>query len=90
MFLSCSSLQSSAASAGKTVVDHGTNLELQEANTRLRERLARMVLHTKKTHSCTHTHTRARQNDLNRRTVQEQKKWPPTQTLFSTGRCEVN
>uniref|UniRef100_A0A8C9YRG0 Cingulin b n=1 Tax=Sander lucioperca TaxID=283035 RepID=A0A8C9YRG0_SANLU len=26
-----------------TVVDHGTNLELQEANTRLRERLARMT-----------------------------------------------
>uniref|UniRef100_A0A8C3A2E1 Cingulin b n=1 Tax=Cyclopterus lumpus TaxID=8103 RepID=A0A8C3A2E1_CYCLU len=30
-------------SSGKTVVDHGANLELQEANTRLRERLARMT-----------------------------------------------
>ncbi|XP_071357242.1 cingulin isoform X2 [Trachinotus anak] len=29
--------------AGRTVVDHGANLELQEANTRLRERLARMT-----------------------------------------------
>ncbi|XP_042362716.1 cingulin isoform X2 [Plectropomus leopardus] len=41
--LICSSLQSSAVSAGKTVVDHSANLELQEANTRLRERLARMT-----------------------------------------------
>lgn len=39
-----SSLQSSVVS----VVDHSTNLELQEANTRLRERLARMVMHTKR------------------------------------------
>ncbi|KAM9340015.1 cingulin [Symphorus nematophorus] len=31
------------SSLGKTVVDHSTNLELQEANTRLRERLARMT-----------------------------------------------
>ncbi|XP_023265680.1 cingulin-like isoform X1 [Seriola lalandi dorsalis] len=31
------------SSAGRTVVDHGANLELQEANTRLRERLARMT-----------------------------------------------
>ncbi|GAA6227294.1 cingulin [Lates japonicus] len=31
------------SSAGKTVVDHGTNQELQETNTRLRERLARMT-----------------------------------------------
>ncbi|XP_038580445.1 cingulin [Micropterus salmoides] len=35
--------ESSAESSGKTLVDHGTNLELQEANTRLRERLARMT-----------------------------------------------
>ncbi|XP_059206121.1 cingulin isoform X2 [Centropristis striata] len=35
--------KSSVGSSGKTVVDHGTNLELQEANTRLRERLARMT-----------------------------------------------
>ncbi|XP_040909488.1 cingulin isoform X3 [Toxotes jaculatrix] len=35
--------QSLADSTGKTVVDHGTNVELQEANTRLRERLARMT-----------------------------------------------
>ncbi|KAM4540084.1 cingulin isoform 2-T3 [Odontesthes bonariensis] len=35
--------ESSAGSAGKTVVDNSTNLELQEANTRLRERLARMT-----------------------------------------------
>ncbi|XP_078123484.1 cingulin isoform X2 [Sander vitreus] len=35
--------ESSVGSSGKTVVDHGTNLELQEANTRLRERLARMT-----------------------------------------------
>lgn len=33
---------------GKTVVDHGTSLELQEANSRLRERLARMVQHINK------------------------------------------
>ncbi len=52
-----SSLQSSAGSTGKTVVDHGTNQELQEANARLRERLARMVLHTKKTARCTAVHT---------------------------------
>uniref|UniRef100_A0A665WYZ6 Cingulin-like n=1 Tax=Echeneis naucrates TaxID=173247 RepID=A0A665WYZ6_ECHNA len=31
------------SSAGRTVVDHDANLELQEANTRLRERLARMT-----------------------------------------------
>ncbi|XP_019957581.2 cingulin isoform X2 [Paralichthys olivaceus] len=31
------------SSAGKTVVDQGANLELQEANARLRERLARMT-----------------------------------------------
>ncbi|KAK2830501.1 hypothetical protein Q5P01_018432 [Channa striata] len=31
------------SSIGTTVVDHGTNLELQEANARLRERLARMT-----------------------------------------------
>ncbi|XP_053303181.1 cingulin isoform X1 [Pleuronectes platessa] len=31
------------ASAGKTVVDQGANMELQEANARLRERLARMT-----------------------------------------------
>ncbi|XP_044028557.1 cingulin isoform X3 [Siniperca chuatsi] len=35
--------ESSAGSLGNTVVDHGTSLELQEANTRLRERLARMT-----------------------------------------------
>ncbi|XP_034401743.1 cingulin isoform X3 [Cyclopterus lumpus] len=35
--------KSSVGSSGKTVVDHGANLELQEANTRLRERLARMT-----------------------------------------------
>ncbi|XP_031722428.1 cingulin isoform X2 [Anarrhichthys ocellatus] len=35
--------ESSVGSSGKTVVDHGANLELQEANTRLRERLARMT-----------------------------------------------
>ncbi|XP_069032685.1 cingulin [Embiotoca jacksoni] len=35
--------ESSVGSTGKTVVDHSTNLELQEANTRLRERLARMT-----------------------------------------------
>ncbi|KAI3358680.1 hypothetical protein L3Q82_015088 [Scortum barcoo] len=32
-----------SSAAGKTVVDHSTSLELQEANTRLRERLARMT-----------------------------------------------
>ncbi|KAM9383770.1 cingulin isoform 2-T3 [Pholidichthys leucotaenia] len=31
------------SSTGKTVVDHSTNVELQEANIRLRERLARMT-----------------------------------------------
>ncbi|XP_035476782.2 cingulin isoform X1 [Scophthalmus maximus] len=35
--------ESSAGSAGRTVVDHGTNLEFQETNARLRERLARMT-----------------------------------------------
>ncbi|KAK5911040.1 hypothetical protein CgunFtcFv8_005252 [Champsocephalus gunnari] len=35
--------ESSVGSSGKTVVDYGTNLELQESNTRLRERLARMT-----------------------------------------------
>ncbi|XP_026156781.1 cingulin isoform X2 [Mastacembelus armatus] len=35
--------ESTAGSTGKTEVDYGTNLELQEANTRLRERLARMT-----------------------------------------------
>ncbi|XP_034747042.1 cingulin isoform X2 [Etheostoma cragini] len=35
--------ESSVGSSEKTVVDHDTNLELQEANTRLRERLARMT-----------------------------------------------
>ncbi|KAF3834064.1 hypothetical protein F7725_025268 [Dissostichus mawsoni] len=35
--------ESSVGSSGKTVVDYGTNLELQETNTRLRERLARMT-----------------------------------------------
>ncbi|XP_035537922.1 cingulin isoform X1 [Morone saxatilis] len=35
--------ESSVVSSGKTEVDHGPNLELQEANTRLRERLARMT-----------------------------------------------
>ncbi|XP_029919489.1 cingulin isoform X2 [Myripristis murdjan] len=34
--------KSLAGSSAKTVVDHGTNQELQEANARLRERLARM------------------------------------------------
>ncbi|XP_056269250.1 cingulin isoform X2 [Pseudoliparis swirei] len=37
--------KSSVSSSGKTVVDHGANQELQEANTRLRERLARMTRH---------------------------------------------
>ncbi|XP_039675509.1 cingulin isoform X1 [Perca fluviatilis] len=35
--------ESLVGSSGKTVVDDGTKLELQEANTRLRERLARMT-----------------------------------------------
>ncbi|XP_054619459.1 cingulin isoform X2 [Dunckerocampus dactyliophorus] len=35
-----------ASSAGRTVVDHITNTELQETNTRLRERLARMRIHS--------------------------------------------
>ncbi|XP_054462346.1 cingulin [Anoplopoma fimbria] len=35
--------RSSAGSSEKTVMDHSANLELQEANTRLRERLARMT-----------------------------------------------
>ncbi|KAJ4928511.1 hypothetical protein JOQ06_016302 [Pogonophryne albipinna] len=35
--------ESSVGSSGKTVVDYGTNLELQEINTHLRERLARMT-----------------------------------------------
>ncbi|KAM6975030.1 cingulin isoform 2-T2 [Tautogolabrus adspersus] len=43
--------ESSVTSSGKTVVD-GTNVELQEANTRLRERLARMTrLHSSVPHS---------------------------------------
>ncbi|KAL6099626.1 uncharacterized protein ACO6RY_01412 [Pungitius sinensis] len=35
--------ETSGGSSGNTEVDHGTNSELQEANTRLRERLARMT-----------------------------------------------
>nr|XP_057902404.1 cingulin isoform X2 [Doryrhamphus excisus] len=35
-----------SSSAGRTAVDHITNTELQETNTRLRERLARMRLHS--------------------------------------------
>nr|XP_040044224.1 cingulin isoform X5 [Gasterosteus aculeatus aculeatus] len=35
--------ESSGGSSGRTEVDYGTNAELQEANTRLRERLARMT-----------------------------------------------
>ncbi|KAM8841090.1 cingulin isoform 2-T2 [Spinachia spinachia] len=35
--------ESSGGSSGRTEVDHGTNVELQEANARLRERLARMT-----------------------------------------------
>uniref|UniRef100_A0A1A7XHE7 Cingulin b n=1 Tax=Iconisemion striatum TaxID=60296 RepID=A0A1A7XHE7_9TELE len=35
--------KSSVESAGRTEVDHGTNLELQEDNARLRERLTRMT-----------------------------------------------
>ncbi|XP_037549243.1 cingulin isoform X2 [Nematolebias whitei] len=35
--------ESSAGFAGRTVVDHSTSLELQEENTRLRDRLARMT-----------------------------------------------
>ncbi|XP_041811495.1 cingulin isoform X2 [Chelmon rostratus] len=35
--------ESPAAPAGKTAVEHSTHLELQEANIRLRERLARMT-----------------------------------------------
>lgn len=51
-------MQSSAGSSGKTVVDHhSTNLELQEANTRLRERLARMV-HTQTGQCAAQLHTR--------------------------------
>lgn len=42
--------------SGKIVVD-GTSLELQEANARLRERLARMVTRTKKKDSQLHRHT---------------------------------
>lgn len=40
------------------MVDHGTSLELQEANTRLRERLARMVQHINEAvkHTDVHTH----------------------------------
>ncbi|KAJ0055047.1 hypothetical protein NL108_008985, partial [Boleophthalmus pectinirostris] len=38
-----------SAGSGKTVVDYGSNSELQEANSRLRERLARMVQQTKST-----------------------------------------
>lgn len=37
------SKESSVGSSGKTVVDYGNSGELQEANTRLRERLARMT-----------------------------------------------
>ncbi|TNN40835.1 Cingulin [Liparis tanakae] len=37
--------KSSVGSSVRTVVDHGANQELQEANTRLRERLARMTRH---------------------------------------------
>ncbi|KAM6899890.1 cingulin [Xenentodon cancila] len=44
--------ESSATSTGKTVVDHSNNLELQEANSRLRERLAHMKkLHSSMPHS---------------------------------------
>lgn len=43
--VSHSFLQSSIASAGKSVVDGGTNQELQQENTRLKDRLARMVLY---------------------------------------------
>ncbi|XP_019119704.1 cingulin isoform X1 [Larimichthys crocea] len=35
--------ESPVGSIGKTVVDHSTSMELQEANTRLRERLSRMT-----------------------------------------------
>ncbi|KAM9838366.1 cingulin isoform 1-T1 [Aulostomus maculatus] len=38
--------EASAGSSARTMVDHSTNLELQEANTRLRERLARMRMHS--------------------------------------------
>ncbi|XP_030268569.1 cingulin isoform X2 [Sparus aurata] len=47
-------LDKAKESSGKTVVD-GTNLELQEANTRLRERLARMT----RLHSSTHRSSEA-------------------------------
>lgn len=43
--VSHSFLQSSIASAGKSVVDGGTNQELQQENTCLKDRLARMVLY---------------------------------------------
>ncbi|XP_055081380.1 cingulin isoform X2 [Periophthalmus magnuspinnatus] len=36
-------IKESSAGSGKTVVDYGANSELQEANSRLRERLARMT-----------------------------------------------
>ncbi|XP_061753440.1 cingulin isoform X4 [Nerophis ophidion] len=38
-------------SAGRTAVDHSSNVELQEANSRLRERLARMRQHSSMTRS---------------------------------------
>lgn len=47
---------SQSSAAGKTVVDHSSSLELQEANTRLRERLARMVQLINPAVN-THTHT---------------------------------
>lgn len=77
------SLQSAAASSGRTVVDSGINQELQETNTRLRERLARMVLHTSCTHKC-------KQNRVNRHIVQEQTNGLPHRLYFQPERCEVN
>lgn len=41
------------------MVDHGTSLELQEANSRLRERLTRMVQHINKAKKHTDVHTHA-------------------------------
>lgn len=84
------SVQSSAGSSGKTVVDSSTNLELQETNARLRERLARMVLHTKHCsallYACTHPCKIIHTDTL----YKNKRDLPPTQALFSIERCGVN
>ncbi|XP_072304090.1 cingulin [Eucyclogobius newberryi] len=83
-------IKESSAGGGKTVVDYGSNAELQEANSRLRERLARMTrLHSSPRSTDTEEAVEALEDD-NRALKSQLEEAKRTTTRLAKERDELN